>query len=186
MGIKFREDFYLRVFNFATFPQSRKTRNWRPATLYISVNEVVLFKSVMRTHVYFKRLESTTNSVGFDSREKDSSHRCETWQAGSFPRLHSFDELFNFNNNLFIYLFIYLYSAHILSSWRLKPQSRDSPSPCNGPKCLTENGEYLVNLYSPYFIVFLWLLVRALECPFEPCPCAYIGNRQLSKTGYVT
>ena len=87
---------------------------------------------------------------------------------------------------LFIYLFIYLYSAHILSSWRLKPQSRDSPSPCNGPKCLTENGEYLVNLYSPYFIVFLWLLVRALECPFEPCPCVYIGNRQLSKTGYVT
>ena len=87
---------------------------------------------------------------------------------------------------LFIYLFIYLYSAHILSSWRLKPQSRDSPSPpCNGPKCLTENGEYLVNLYSPYFIVFLCLLVRALECPFESCPCV-IGNRQLSKTGHVT
>ena len=86
---------------------------------------------------------------------------------------------------LFIYLFIDLYSAHILSSWRLKPQSRDSPSPCNGPKCLTENGEYLVNLYSPYFIVFLWLLVRAVECPFEPRPCV-IGNRQLSKTGHVT
>ena len=135
----------------------------------------------MRTHVYFKRLDSTTNSVGFDSKEKDSSHFCETWQVGSFPRLHSFDELFNFNNNLVIYL----HSAHILSSWRLKPQSRDSPSPCNGPKCLTENGEYLVNLYSPYFIVFLCLLVRALECPFESCPCV-IGNRQLSKTGHVT
>ena len=132
--------------------------------------------------MYFKRLDSTTNSVGFDSREKDSSHLCETWQAGFFPRLHLFDELFNFNNNSVIYL----YSAHILSSWRLKPQSRDSPSPpCNGPKCLTENGEYLVNLYSPYFIVFLWLLVRALKCPFESCPCV-IGNRQLSKTGPVS
>ena len=27
----------------------------------------------------------------------------------------------------------------------------------------TENGEYLVKLYSPYFVVFLWILVRALE-----------------------
>ena len=31
------------------------------------------------------------NSVGLDFEEKYSSHLCETWQEGSFPRLHPFE-----------------------------------------------------------------------------------------------
>ena len=45
------------------------------------------------SHVY-EGFDSTTNSVEFDFREKHSYYPRETWQAGSFPRLHSFDELF--------------------------------------------------------------------------------------------
>ena len=33
MDIKFRGDFYSRVFNLVIFPQSQKTRNERPAKL---------------------------------------------------------------------------------------------------------------------------------------------------------
>ena len=40
------------------------------------------------------RLDSTTNSVGFDFKEKYSSNLCETWQAGSFLRIHPFYKLF--------------------------------------------------------------------------------------------
>ena len=40
------------------------------------------------------RLDSPTNRWVFIS--KHSSHLCETWQAGSFPRLQPFDELFYF------------------------------------------------------------------------------------------
>ena len=40
------------------------------------------------------KLDSTTNSVGFDFKEEHSLHLYETWQAGSFPRFHQFDELF--------------------------------------------------------------------------------------------
>ena len=53
------------------------------------------------------RLDSATNLWVFIS--KHSSHLCETWQAGSFPRLQPFDELFY-----------------------CKSQSRGSPLPCNG------------------------------------------------------
>ena len=60
-------------------------------------------------HSCVLRLDSATNSVGFDFKEKYSSHLCETWKVGSLPRLHSFDKFF------------YCYS-----------KSRDSHLPCNG------------------------------------------------------
>ena len=60
-------------------------------------------------HSCVLRLDSATNSVGFDFKEKYSSHLCETWQTGSLPRLHPFDRFF------------YCYS-----------ESRDSHLPCNG------------------------------------------------------
>ena len=66
-------------------------------------------------------------------------HLCETWQTGSFPRLHSFDELF-------------------------KSQSRDSFCLVTVKTCHWKWEILIVKLYSPYFIVLLWLLVRALEC----------------------
>ena len=53
------------------------------------------------------RLDSPTNQWVFIS--KHSSHLCETWQAGSFPCLQPFDELFY-----------------------CKSQSRGSPLPCHG------------------------------------------------------
>ena len=55
----------------------------------------------------YEGFDSTTNSMDFDFKEKHSYYLCETWQTGSFPRLHSFDELF-------------------------KSQSRDSFLYCNG------------------------------------------------------
>ena len=57
--------------------------------------------------------------MDFDFKEKHSYHLCETWQTGSFPRLHSFDELF-------------------------KSQSRDSLLHCNGQNLSLKMG----NTYS--------------------------------------
>ena len=97
------------------------------------------------SHVFIKALtQPRIRWILISRRNIPLLHLCETWQTGSFPRLHSFDELF-------------------------KSQSPDSFLPRNGQNLKTENGEYqepkyLIKLYSPYFIVFLWLLVRALEC----------------------
>ena len=35
--------------------------------------------------VYFKRLDLTSNLVGFDFKKKHSSHLCETWKAVFYP-----------------------------------------------------------------------------------------------------
>ena len=64
---------------------------WIPENLELEIWTGILQPGVTSCVL---RLDSTTNYWVFIS--KHSSHLCETWQAGSFPRLQPFDELFCF------------------------------------------------------------------------------------------
>ena len=44
--------------------------------------------------IYFKRLDLTSNLIGFDFKKKRASHLCETWKAVFYPPFIPFDEHF--------------------------------------------------------------------------------------------
>ena len=62
--------------------------------IFLSRDTKVSWCSHPSPSLVYEGFDSTTNSVDFDFKEKHSYHLCETWQTGSFPRLHSFYELF--------------------------------------------------------------------------------------------
>ena len=72
---------------------SERKVGWRKISIPENL-ELEIWTGVLQPGVtsWVLRLDSPTNQWVFIS--KHSSHLCETWQAGSFPRLQPFDELF--------------------------------------------------------------------------------------------
>ena len=83
--------------------------------------------------------------MDFDFKEKHSYHLCETWQTGSFPRLHSFDELF-------------------------KSQSRDSLLHCNGQNLSLKMG----NTYSQTVFALFYRFTMAPSKGFRMPPFNHV------------
>ena len=87
------------------------------------------------------RLDSTTNSVGFDFKGRNI--RLFVVKLGKQVPFRVYIHLIGFS---------IVTLSHVTHICLITVQM------------FTENGEYLVKLYSPYFVVFLWFLVRDSEC----------------------
>ena len=126
---------------------------WRQSIELISHSVKILIYSTLNytvswcshpspSHVYTKALtQPRIRWILISRRNIPLLHLCETWQTGSFPRLHSFDELF-------------------------KSQSRDSLLHCNGQNLSLKMG----NTYSQTVFALFYRFTMAPSKGFRMPP----------------